>query len=532
MARTTSGRYVLVGRIHHVEPFLIGGLETDAGLDVSPMVNGAGQVVLPGTSLTGVLRSWCESVLSPSDTDVVAQFFGGTDNAAGLGAARLRVDDVIVEHNGFQTVDHVGIDRHTGAAASGAKFDQQVVVQGATGLLRIVCECPPGENVAADSPSGKMMAAVVSALHSGTLRVGRGTTKGFGRIRVDAVDAVGTPPVVVFQRADRNGLLERLARPTGGARVELALPPTDTSVARIRAKFTSKSPTFVKASLAGTTVDVIPRVVVREGRARLIVPATSMRGVLRAECERVMRTLLETHLDVHSPHFEQVRMPLVDEVFGIAPTAAAESDATDVPRSEANLGRAMSSMTALEADLCEAGAWARIEKCATSRKATKESARAQAEADLVKAIADAGDAVQFTHHVAIDRWTGGAADKMLYTVLEPTNEKWDEWSLDLDLGRLGVCSLPALAMVLIALQSLHDGSIGVGWGTYRGHGSISVSWLSVSMQTLPGGEVAVQPVSTSIWAALDEAVPDFMSALRTAWAEYLASIRATEGGRK
>ena len=40
--------------------------------------------------------------------------------------------------------------------------------------------------------------------------------------------------------------------------------------------------------------------------------------------------------------------------------------------------------------------------------------------------------------------------------------------------------LSGLAILLLTLQALDDGSIGLGWGTTRGHGSVRVSHIKIS----------------------------------------------------
>ena len=57
-------------------------------------------------------------------------------------------------------------------------------------------------------------------------------------------------------------------------------------------------------------------------------------------------------------------------------------------------------------------------------------------------------------HVAIDRWTGGAADSFLYSVLEPVAVDWPEIELCVDLDRLAPKENrdAALALLLLTLK--------------------------------------------------------------------------------
>ena len=114
MARLNNGRFILSGTLRFDEPFLIGGVDVEAGLDTSPMFDGNGCALVPGTSLAGVLRSWISTQVVGVSADDIEQVFGGNDSTSG--ASRIHIDDVAlrdVENSGLvlSTVDGVGIDR-------------------------------------------------------------------------------------------------------------------------------------------------------------------------------------------------------------------------------------------------------------------------------------------------------------------------------------------------------------------------------------------------------------------------------------
>jgi hypothetical protein len=81
-------------------------------------------------------------------------------------------------------------------------------------------------------------------------------------------------------------------------------------------------------------------------------------------------------------------------------------------------------------------------------------------------------------HVAIDRWTGGAADKLLFTVAEPWDVAWEPIRLRLDhswlTARLDQTSADAaVALVLLVLRDLQHGWLPLGGGTNRGLGDLA-----------------------------------------------------------
>ena len=85
---------------------------------------------------------------------------------------------------------------------------------------------------------------------------------------------------------------------------------------------------------------------------------------------------------------------------------------------------------------------------------------------------------RISQHVAIDRWTGGAADGFLFNRLQPPKST-GTFRLALDLARLVDCdgkdvSGACIALLLFVLRDLAQGRIAVGFGGNRGLGSIEI----------------------------------------------------------
>jgi len=515
MSRHSNGRFLLTGLLKFHEPFLIGGVDTDAGVDVSPMFNGAGDVLVPGTSLAGVLRSWitanCADI-SPLD---IENIFGGIGDYSG--ASRIRIDDVALRSAPkgrilLSNIDGVGIDRYTGAAAHGVKFDQTVVAGEPIGCLRIVCEVSELEDPLS-STAHKIMQSIASVLSHEILRLGRGTTKGFGLCSAQNVS-------IQLQRATRDGLFQRLSGV--GETIDLVIQDVEelSQSTYIDIEFASDGGVFTKASTAGTIVDVIPRAEPHNGSAALILPATSIRGVLRSEAERIVRTLLSIQMSPEASHIDQVRVPLVDAMYGASPTTNDGTDQSAVSTEDATIGKASVSISAAFAPICKWDQWQKVLEIATRKKSNTENDRAKAEQELVTATS--GLPLEFTHHVALDRWTGAAADKMLYTVLEPTSGQWSGLRLELDEKRLGDRYLPALALLMHTLQSLHSGDIGLGWGTYRGHGTIQITRISIKGSAL---NCEISKPGEWLWSDLESKDSSAVSEIKTDWKTWLQTAR-------
>jgi CRISPR/Cas system CSM-associated protein Csm3 (group 7 of RAMP superfamily) len=87
--------------------------------------------------------------------------------------------------------------------------------------------------------------------------------------------------------------------------------------------------------------------------------------------------------------------------------------------------------------------------------------------------------------VAIDRWTGGAAEGFLYSGLEPGPLTWEPIRLRLDLNLLSE-EKPALALLYLTLRDLDRGRIALGFGANRGYGSLKVNKLATDLEALKG----------------------------------------------
>jgi CRISPR/Cas system CSM-associated protein Csm3 (group 7 of RAMP superfamily) len=117
---------------------------------------------------------------------------------------------------------------------------------------------------------------------------------------------------------------------------------------------------------------------------------------------------------------------------------------------------------------------------------------------------------QQAFHVAIDRWTGGAADQMLYSALEPFNLAWEPIELSLDLRRIEESQRGAVqALLWLTLRDLALGRIPLGYGVNRGYGSLKVEKIMV-------GDQAVTISPQGMIDGMD------MTELEQAWQSWLA----------
>jgi CRISPR/Cas system CSM-associated protein Csm3 (group 7 of RAMP superfamily) len=149
------------------------------------------------------------------------------------------------------------------------------------------------------------------------------------------------------------------------------------------------------------------------------IPAASLKGMLRAQCRRILLTMFEARRADHGQTEGQVADAMLAPLFGNTQAMAL-----------LHVGDAMGDYT---------------------------------QADVHP---------QFFN--AIDRFTGGAADQRLYNVLAVLPRHLD-WHLALQPKLLGLDW--ALGLLLYALRDAMDGDLQIGWGAARGYGAFRLAWL-------------------------------------------------------
>ena len=521
MARSLVGRVVLEGGLVFDEPLHIGGMAEEAGLDSLHVRDGLDRHVIPGTSLLGVISRWLRDVAPTYLPDVpVDDLFGGVDESSS-GASRLRIYDVELVGMNTEVVDGVGIDRFTGTAADGIKFDRVVLRQTSGSVSRFAMECEIGGAIN-QHMAKQVIVTVASAMNAGILRLGAGTTRGLGGFRLVGVDGDGVPRSCT-EILDRRGVLDRL---TGTRRMEPIrnLPDVSGAGISISVSLASRTPTFVKSSLEGRLLDLLPRVVAKGGDAVLVIPGSSVKGVLRSEVERFLRSVRNLDVAPADSHHEQIRMPIVDTLFGNV--NGSDSDLVSSGfKATVRFGDLIGRLATSKGSSLSWSQWSLVETAVMSDKSGNPDSDRKKVVEVLRSVGL--DSWQPTDHVAIDRWTSGVTDSKLFSVLEPHGVMWEPLKIGVDVSRLeavGVDPLVAVAAVLSAFQQLHSGAIGLGWGTHRGHGSVAVTALSIQGLADSGlfSLGSVDP-RVDLMSQIEASDRRLMSSLRSAWSREVAS---------
>jgi CRISPR-associated RAMP protein len=528
-------------------------------------------LLLPGTSIRGALRSHCSriarSIVSDSESSdeltmpgdvhkqlaadplLVRYLFGTTEYR---GAVRVRdCEGRIPEEAGKDKplkLTRNAIDRVTGSAAHGAlysellyphaKWDPIVIEIDHAQLCRNIYQ-DPGDCTLPSVPSSdqeckhpaiknRLRAAIllltmaVTDLCEGVLSLGGGTGGGLGFIDVSRVSFTGLPdatsPVEVPDHSEdshkvceartdfaRNILTSVIS--AFGEKCPEATSAEHTAINLIRKWAGSESdgiqvssvsqrirPTQVRISWYSPTGVFVhdpqsddgntqhPLRVKTAGKstkdstAPLLIPGTSIRGALRARCSRIARTVLYAK----SGPPEEKSFVAADEKGNHRPIDIHEQLARDP-----NLVRYMFGTTEYRGAI-------RIKDCITT---------------------ELGSYLKVTHN-AIDRWTGGVVEGLLFNEVIYPHATWNDIVIEVDTARLlqnvktesgiGGLSLDeclpfaraSWCLLCIALAELSASTLPLGGRTTRGHGQVEVTSISVFGAD---GRVVNTPAEPILW---------------------------------
>ncbi len=544
MARKMQARWKINGTLTAETPIHVGGMGGDADTDLALAINGGGNYYIPGTSLAGALRGWMSKPFSADDSQgstnnlkspdhPINQLWGFQEKDKGH-ASFIIVDDAEIKLRKGQSIEireGVGIDRHTGAAAERFKYSRAILPKGVSFPLHITLDCQKNED-----PTNVWQ--LLQALEMGDIRIGAAKTRGLGRVKLEQI--------VVHQQnlSNADGLFDTLLNDGTGRPWKELKPKNYQSPAQLTFElaWSPRDPVMVKAEGDGIAIDMLPLVSQVDSGVRFVIPGSSIKGVLRAHAERILRTVLDIDITPdkdNTPKFNdqlqlvkgKKRIPLTDVIFG-----AAEKSKTK--NSEGQMG-------VLSIDDCYAKLSMTLENWSAVENAKKEDTEEfkgfkQALKKALGGNQEPFHTLQPAMHVAIDRWTGGAADGMLYSVLEPIGVDWDAIGIRLDIAQLKKIEAikkkedsqspsvlkPAIALLLLVLRDFANRKIPIGYGTNRGMGTVEVTAMTLDgaqLDDLEGlsGEQSITPDLSSLGEPL-------LDELTEAWQDWIAYLTELE----
>ena len=529
MVYSIESKIQVRGQLRVVKALHVGGFGTSTNIDLPLAVNGQGQVYIPGTSLAGALRGWTRQVMGEElanalwgyQPDPATAPLMGTDKQNKDGhASRVLIEDarVSLASGEAMTPTHmeirsgVGIDRFRGAAAEKCLYTRGVIPKGATLAFELSVEIvDQGKQETVKNAVEQLLLA----MQSEEIRLGAAKSRGLGRVRLEnckqlrretTADVVGIVPMGM---SDRTGMLALLkARQNLDAHFcDWKAPAVTHQRPRliITLDWQPVGPLMVKSTLTGKAIDILPLMAAHESGESFLLPGSSIKGAVRSQAERIIRTVTDRHLTEASDFLTQIRLPLINELFGIA----ADEKASTAPNSNSEKSW-QQGLGALY-----------MEDCFSQTQHPRNTLQqlSQVDQDQPQSLKSALTSTNMTgeqcdtqlaYHVAVDRWTGGAAENFLYTNLEPFNVPWEpmEWAIDFDRMPISESdSLAGAALLLLLLRDLSNRKIPLGYGTNRGLGTLRIKQVSFEIR----GEVPspLEALAGTTWQAEGEAALSF-----------------------
>ncbi len=270
------GRIKITGSLVLKSPLLIGdgaGETADNFKDIHVLKNQDGAAFIPGTSICGVLRE------DFRNSATLQKLFGDADNFQ----SAIQIDDVKLLDSQIIYRDGVKIDGLTGTGVTGGKYDYEAVERGANGNLNILINLRGSH--AKENFKGAV-AELLGKLQSG-IRVGALTSKGFGVVEVENLDA---------QFYDFTRKADVVAWLTGKSAAEKIEPAekitADTENFVVDADFSFNSSVIVRNYDVSENKrkDKISAVSLKSLQD-FVIPGTSLKGILRHRAEYIFGRL-------------------------------------------------------------------------------------------------------------------------------------------------------------------------------------------------------------------------------------------------
>lgn len=505
MARNLHSRIQLCGTLVTQSPLHVGGHGEEVDTDLPLARDGAGQLYVPGTSLAGALRELTERLFGENFID---ELWGFQDGDRGH-ASFVVVEDGVIEISETVVVeirDYVGIDREYGSAAEHIKYDRAILPRGTRLQFRLTVEVAKSEK---RNQALAMLDALKQALEAGEVRLGAAKTRGLGHVRLE--NAHLTEQVLCTP----HGILNSLREPQGIAVTQEDIDTATKSFPKqkrprltLTLHWKPVGPLMVKAGFEGIASDMLPLVSRINGRISLVLPGSSVKGALRCQAERIVRTVRgETGPgwlggQGRQKFLDAVDVPLINELFGRRGEKVAPDDNRPwLP----GLG-ALGVVDCFGQHRLTVDEWQAIQAATDDRQ-------------LRQALTAAGlQPWSQAYHVAIDRWLGSAAESMLYTVLEPHRAEWEPITLEVNFQRLPEeLRLPAIALLLLVLRDLANDRVPLGFATHRGMGTVQVMGLEILGHDLEGDLATLSDIRLE-----SGRLQNFPLVLKTAWRQWIA----------
>ncbi|HZK06088.1 MAG TPA: RAMP superfamily CRISPR-associated protein [Actinomycetaceae bacterium] len=557
-------RFIIRGKLRAETPIHPGSGEPGMVSDLTIERDGRNRPVVRGTQLAGVLTDALRRECMGSAWEPALKKAWGTQDSA----SRVIVDDAPLLVDASigsvhpERLDGIAMDRRQGTVAPGALYSREVLPEGSEFDFSLEVEddgvAPPGVDWAArgwtESEPESWGHALIGELYrllARGIRVGAATNRGLGQLKLTE-----SSTVTVLDYTDQAAVLESLRTRDEDARKAL-VPEIGSGVPGGTIRFTvhwRPLGTILSGIETDGAVSLMPRTATSRRRrdglpdlteVRLQIPGSGIKGALRSRGEYIVRTVLDAE-SRGSPLEDCAddRLHEVAALFGSPGREVRGERGGDGKRVSTQTGRrgAVSFSDARSALAIPSAQWNPVLTALTALTDAPEPAREREKPEekaarrkrnqkrnfrrAVEELNTAAGALGFevVDRVAIDRWTGGAAESRLYAALEPTVSVWEPLIFDLDSHQLPEEGREdAVAVFMLVLRDLAEGWIPLGRGTRRGWGTIEVTAVEVENNSgflgdaLPGGNLLAPKLDQQ--EALDELIGEWFARRATVGAE-------------
>ncbi len=519
---TSIHRLVVRGQLELKGSFHIGSGSASQFSDMALRRDAQGQVYIPGTSLVGLLRSAAEDLApyvtgsiqdpqSRSQPGLTSDLFGWSPEKGTSGggqAARLTMLNALPKKalpNILEIRDHVGMDRKTGAARKGLFYNREVAPANSCFKFEFHVQEPTAEEV-------RLLKAVLDLWATSGVRLGGRTTSGLGLAQLQNIQWFA------LDFSQDNLLLAYLLPPAEAPDGEEYLPVDECKPEQIEAmlgpapepvspvvaeerylpqrvvielELETLDPLLVvgytpKLDASGerpTDAAFVTRLKLKDnGKAinEIFLPGSGFKGVLRSRAEKIARTLdyytgYAKQEDAWNDAGAQAQYARRISACAVTHALAPKEEPT---RLHACFGGVRMDNTEGQE---EPGLYK--QSCLTCRLFGNTALRGRLVVDDGLLLTEGK--TKLFDHVAIDRFSGGAADAKKFD--DRPLLPGERFSIRLELQRPEPWMLGYLALLL---KDLDDGDLYLGHATHRGYGRVRAWVKGAQALALPGSKLS------------------------------------------
>jgi len=281
-------RYKLISNLVFPWGVSVGSDAESSDSDTPVLQHPDGRILVPGTSIAGVIRGILSKVL---DKEIFEKAFGTAENDKGI-PSRIKVYDLVMDCMHFVR-DGVGIDRETGAARDKVKFDREYSALACSGELVIEID---SNDESKENDLG-ILRSIQVLLRSGILKFGGGRDAGLAvATDLDLIefDLRKLEDLLSYVKGDRGKFIDMDSIPDNLKSTE------GTRWLNLLIQFNADSPLLSNSDrvLEGHELlddeekpsDHTPlRLKAMNGDSFYVIPGTSIRGVFRQQLETILR---------------------------------------------------------------------------------------------------------------------------------------------------------------------------------------------------------------------------------------------------